>query len=319
MDQYEDKNLLSDSKNSEQDLLKDIEEIQDSTTHDLEQSLNIEAFSNNTAVSDSLLSDSNISDFHISDSRVAELLESEEEKENIPEEQEEQEVSPNSQSFTLECSKNEEDEFNFEKELPATPCDTNPNEQDLLMNFSTSHFQAEDVTEEVVKDVVQDLVNVAPPQETSHEEFEVEMIGSTDEKTVEDVEPQIAEAQETIELTKEEIVEEPVEQQKEASLPCEEPHVAVAASLIEHVAQRIVPVGKVSVAPEELPSHQVQPVEEVNEPKTRSVKSSKPCSGKSFALCKRIWTRKILGGLLCFFFLLPPRGNNRWQTSSITS
>merc|ERR1712071_129639 len=125
----------------------------------------------------------------------------------------------------------------------------------------------------------EEIVNVAPPQETSHEEFEVEMIGSTDEKTVEDVEPQIAEAQETIELTKEEIVEEPVEQQKEASLPCEEPHVAVAASLIEHVAQRIVPVGKVSVAPEELPSHQVQPVEEVNEPKTRSVKSSKPCSG----------------------------------------
>jgi len=186
MERFDENTFQTDNSYSEKDI---IEEVKEASTSDLETSSSVsEQDSNISVLSDSQIplqetsspvseQDSNISvssDSQIPQSPQQEekLEEHSEEIENIPEEQD------ISQSFTLHCSPTEKEEgFNFDKELPATPCDNNPNEQDLLMNFSTSHFE------------VEDPVNV-PETETpvKLEELDSKLITSTETKVEELVE-----------------------------------------------------------------------------------------------------------------------------------
>merc|ERR1711911_429996 len=135
MEQFEENTFQTNNSYSEKDVHV---EVKEASTHDLETSPVSKPDSNNSVTSD--LQTPPV--LH-----QEQLKEHSEEIEIIPEEQE------LSRPNTLHCSptEKEEDGFNFDKELPATPpCDIKPSEQDLLMNFSTSHFE--------------DVVNVPKPK-----------------------------------------------------------------------------------------------------------------------------------------------------------
>jgi len=180
--------------------------------------------------------------------------------ENIPEELE------ISQSFTLHCSpaEKEVDGFDFDKELPATPpCDINPNEQDLLMNFSTSHFE--------VEDAVNDLKSKTPADE---EEFVSESINNTELKA---------------DAVVESLIEESVPEEPEVSSSTEivqAAPLAMPAVKEESVAEiSLPPTSSESSKPEKIST--IEPASLTEEPnKTRSVKSSKliPVIGGRFDL-----------------------------------
>ena len=157
MEQFEENTFQTNNSYSEKDVHV---EVKEASTHDLETSPVSKPDSNNSVTSD--LQTPPV--LH-----QEQLKEHSEEIEIIPEEQE------LSRPNTLHCSptEKEEDGFNFDKELPATPpCDIKPSEQDLLMNFSTSHFE--------------DVVNVPKPKTPENqEELSPEIIGSATPKTIE--------------------------------------------------------------------------------------------------------------------------------------
>merc|ERR1712137_217003 len=157
MEQFEENTFQTNNSYSEKDVHV---EVKEASTHGLETSPVSKPDSNNSVTSD--LQTPPV--LH-----QEQLKEHSEEIEIIPEEQE------LSRPNTLHCSptEKEEDGFNFDKELPATPpCDIKPSEQDLLMNFSTSHFE--------------DVVNVPKPKTPENqEELSPEIIGSATPKTIE--------------------------------------------------------------------------------------------------------------------------------------
>merc|ERR1712137_376667 len=157
MEQFEENTFQTNNSYSEKDVHV---EVKEASTHGLETSPVSKPDSNNSVTSD-LRTPPVL--------HQEQLKEHSEEIEIIPEEQE------LSRPNTLHCSptEKEEDGFNFDKELPATPpCDIKPSEQDLLMNFSTSHFE--------------DVVNVPKPKTPENqEELSPEIIGSATPKTIE--------------------------------------------------------------------------------------------------------------------------------------
>merc|ERR1712137_1351428 len=220
MEQFEENTFQTNNSYSEKDVHV---EVKEASTHGLETSPVSKPDSNNSVTSD--LQTPPV--LH-----QEQLKEHSEEIEIIPEEQE------LSRPNTLHCSptEKEEDGFNFDKELPATPpCDIKPSEQDLLMNFSTSHFE--------------DVVNVPKPKTPENqEELSPEIIGSATPKTIE-----VGEA-----LTKEIIPEHnipeniSVESIPEESIPEESiPEECISE---ESIPKKNIPQENISKEPEEISS-----------------------------------------------------------------
>ena len=162
----------------------------------------------------------------------------------------------------------DEEEFDFEKELPESPCDTQSIEHDLLMNFSTTHFQVEDAEVYTETPVV--------------EEFETKMM-TTQLETTKSVDIEIKSN-----IVEQEIPE-PKAQLGESSLSLQSPTdakpenviAAAPALLLDHVQEKPA-TPEVSVATSK-PAEDalIEPTSSAEEMKTRSVKSTKSEPGRS--------------------------------------
>jgi membrane protein implicated in regulation of membrane protease activity len=159
---------------------------------------------------------------------------------------------PEQDEYTLsyqESPVKEEAEFNFEKELPAPPCVMKQNEQDLLMNFSASHFQEEETTSSI------------PESPSRKEEFDAEIISkNVESESKAGHQEEEEESQPEEECTSSEVIQ-----------------VLASAPVMEQAQEKPpkVPEHSSSSSINESPSRPLEPVTSTEEIKTRSVKSSK--------------------------------------------